>query len=109
MGLKPTLSNHAPAIAGSQTRKAVLGHWRDQVIADAPLVFEESRGYHRAHQMNRLVRPGSAAAIAIEACDRVRTTGLEVATQDIRFTVHSPSLAGLDRFKPIMLRTTLRL
>ena len=109
MGLKPTLSNHAPAIAGSQTRKAVLGHWRDQVVADTLLVLEESRGYHCTNQMDRLVRPGCAAAVAIEACDRVRTAGLQFATQDIRFTVHSPSLAGLERFKPITLRTTLRL
>ena len=54
VGLKPTLSNHAPAIAGSQTRKAVLGHRRDQVIADAPLMLEEFRCHHRAHQMDRL-------------------------------------------------------
>ena len=109
MGLKPTLSHHAPAIAGLQTRKAVLGHWRDQVIAGAPLVLEESRGYHCAHQVDCLIRPRGAAAIAIEACNWIGSTGLEVATQDIRFTVHSPSLAGLDRFKPITLRTTLRL
>ncbi len=109
MGLKPTLSHHAPAIAGLQTRKAVLGHWRDQVIADAPLVLEESRGYHCAHQVDCLIRPAGAAAIAIEACDRVRTAGLQFAAQDIRFSVHSPSLAGLERFRPITLPTTLRL
>ncbi len=49
MSLKPTLRNHAPAITGLQTRKAVLWHWCDQVIPDAPLVLEESRGYHCAH------------------------------------------------------------
>ena len=41
MSLKPTLGNHAPAITGLQTRKAVLGHWCDQVIPDAPLLLEE--------------------------------------------------------------------
>jgi len=94
VGLKPTLSNYTPAIAGSQTRKAVLGHWRDQVIADPPLVLEESRCHYGAHQMAGLVRSRAAAAVAIEACDRVRTAGLQFATEDIRFTVHRPSLAG---------------
>ena len=109
MSLKPTLRNHTPAITRLQTRKAVLGHWRDQVIADAPLLLEESRGYHCAHQVDCLIRPRGAAAIAIEAGNRICATALQFATQDIRFTVHRPSLAGLDRFKPITLRTTLRL
>ena len=109
MSLKPTLRNHTPAITGLQTRKAVLWHWCDQVIPDAPLVLEESRGYHCAHQMSCLIRPRGAAAIAIEACNWIGSAGLQFATQDIRFTVHRPSLAGLDRFKPITVRTTLRL
>jgi hypothetical protein len=95
MGLKPTLRNHAPAIPGLQTRKAVLGHWRDQVIPDAPLLVEEFRGYHRAHQMDCLIWSGAATAIAIEACDWFRSAGLQFAAEDIAFTLHSTSLADL--------------
>ena len=94
MSLKPTLRNHAPAITGLQTRKAVLGHWRAQVITDAPLVLEEFRRYHGAYQMDCLIWSGRAATIAIEARDWVRTTGLQLGTEDIRFTVHSPSLSS---------------
>jgi hypothetical protein len=93
MGLKPTLRYHAPAITWLQTQKAVLGHWRDQVIADALLLLEEFRGYHGAHQMDRLVWSGGAAAIAIEAGHWVRTAGLQFAAEDIGFTLHTPSVA----------------
>jgi hypothetical protein len=93
MGLKPTVRNHAPAITRLQTRKAILGHRRDQVIADAPLLLEELRGYHRAHQMSCLIWSGGAAAIAIEAGHWVRTAGLQFAAEDIGFTLHTPSLA----------------
>ena len=55
VGLEPTLRNHAPAIAGLQTRKAILGNWRDQVITNVALLLEEFRGYHRAHQMDCLI------------------------------------------------------
>ena len=79
MSLKPTLRNHTPAITRLQTRKAVLGHWRDQVIAYTPLVLEEFRRYHGAYQMDCLIWSGRAATIAIEARDWVRTTGLQFA------------------------------
>jgi hypothetical protein len=95
MSLKPTLGNHTPAITGLQTRKAVRGHWRDQVVPDAPLVLEEFRCYHGAHQMDCLIWSEAAAAIAIEACDRLGTAGLQFAAEDIAFTLHKSSLADL--------------
>ena len=93
VGLKPTLRNHAPTITGSQTRKAVLGHRRDQVIADAALVLEEFRGYHSAHQMGCLIWSKAAAAVAIEAGHWVRAAGLQFAAEDIGFILHTPSVA----------------
>jgi hypothetical protein len=93
MSLEPTLRNHAPAITCLQTRKAVLGHWSDQVIPDAPLLLEEFRRYHGAHQMDCLIWSGAAAAIAIEACDWLRTASLQFIAEDIAFTLHSTSLA----------------
>jgi hypothetical protein len=93
MSLKPTLRNHAPAITGLQTWKAVFGDWSDQVIPDTPLVLEEFRCYHGAHQMDCTIWSGAAAPIAIEACDRLRTAGLQFAAEDIAFTLHNTSLA----------------
>jgi hypothetical protein len=93
VSLKPTLRNHAPAITGLQTRKAVLRHRRDQVIADAPLLLEEFRCYHGAHQMSCLIWSEGAAAIAIEAGHWVRAAGLQFAAEDIGFTLHTPSVA----------------
>ena len=93
MSLKPTLRDHAPAITGLQTWKAVFGDWSDQVIPDTPLVLEEFRCYHGTHQMDCTIWSGAAAPIAIEACDRLRTAGLQFAAEDIAFTLHNTSLA----------------
>ena len=93
MSLKPPLRYHAPAITGLQTWKAVFGDWSDQVIPDTPLVLEEFRCYHGAHQMDCTIWSGAAAPIAIEACDRLRTAGLQLAAEDIAFTLHDTSLA----------------
>jgi hypothetical protein len=93
MSLKPTLRNHAPAITGLQTWKAVLRHWCDQVVPDAPLLLEEFRRYHGAHQMDCLAWSGAAAAIAIEASDWLGTAGLQFTAEDVGFTLHDSSLA----------------
>lgn len=93
MSLKPTLRNHAPAITGLETRKTVLGHWCDQVIPDAPLLLEEFRRYHGAHQMDCLTWSRAATAIAIEACEWLGTAGLQFAAEDVGFTLHNSSLA----------------
>jgi hypothetical protein len=93
MSSKPTLRNHAPAITGLQTWKAVFGDWSDQVIPDTPLVLEEFRCYHGANQVDCTIWSGAAAPIAIEACDWLRTAGLQFAAEDIAFTLHNTSLA----------------
>jgi hypothetical protein len=87
------LRDHAPAITGLQTRKAVFGHRRDQVIAHAPLLAEEFSSYHRAHQMDCLIWSRGAAAIAVEAGHWVRAAGLQFVAGDIGFTLHTPSVA----------------
>jgi hypothetical protein len=94
MGLSPTFSNHTPPIAGLQTGKAELGRRRDQVVPDAPLMLQEFRGHHRAHQMSSLIRTRTAATIAIEARDRVCAAGLQFGTKDIGLVVHTPSVTG---------------
>lgn len=49
--------------------------------------------YDRAYQMGRLSWSGAAAAVAIEAGDWIGTAGLQFGTEDIRFTIHSSSVA----------------
>jgi hypothetical protein len=93
VGLKPALGNHTPPVARLQTRKPERWRRRDQVVADAPLLPQELRGDHCTHQMNGLIWSGGAAAIAIEAGNRVCATALQFAAEDIRFTLHNPSLA----------------
>jgi hypothetical protein len=100
VGLRPTFSHHAPAIARSQTRKAIVRHWGDQVIADAALMIKKIRCHDRAYQVAGLSWSRAAAAVAIETGDWIATAGLQFGTEDIRFTIHSPSVnleAGVDR------------
>jgi hypothetical protein len=100
VGLRPTFSHHAPAIARSQTRKAIIRYWGDQVIADAALMIKKIRCHDRAYQVAGLSWSRAAAAVAIETGDWIATAGLQFGTEDIRFTIHSPSVnleAGVDR------------
>ena len=48
---------------------------------------------HCAHQMESLSWTRGAAAVAIEACEGIRTAGLQFGAEDIVFTVHSSSVA----------------
>ncbi len=100
VGLRPTFSHDAPAIARSQTWKAIIRYWRDQVIADAALMIKKIRCHDRAHQVAGLSWSRAAAAVAIETGDWIATAGLQFGTEDIRFTIHSPSVnreAGVHR------------
>jgi hypothetical protein len=91
--LQPALRNHAPPVARLQARKAERWRRRDQVVADAPLLRQEFRSHHCAHQMNGLIWSRSAATIAIEAGNRVRAAVLQFVAEDVHFTLHNPSLA----------------
>ena len=48
---------------------------------------------HSAHEVESVRWTRSAAAVAIEARNRICTAGLQLGTEDIGFTVHSPSVA----------------
>jgi hypothetical protein len=56
-------------------------------------MIKEFRCQHCAHQMACLRGAGAATAVAIEAGERISAAGLQFSTEDIRFTIHSPSLA----------------
>jgi hypothetical protein len=91
--LTPAFSKYAPAVTRLQAGKAVLRHWSDQVIADTALMIKKLSCDDRAHQMARLRWPRAAAAVAIETGDWIGTTGLQFGTEDIRFAIHSSSVA----------------
>ena len=90
MRLQPALGNHAPPVARSQTWKAERGRRRDQVITDTPLLLQEFRRHHSAHQMCSLIWSTGAAAVAIEAGNRVCAAVLQFVAEDIHFTLHNP-------------------
>jgi hypothetical protein len=56
-------------------------------------MIEEFGSHDCADQMDGLIWSTSAAAVAIEARDRVYAAALEFAAEDIAFTLHNPSLA----------------
>jgi hypothetical protein len=56
-------------------------------------MIKEFRCQHCAHQMAALRGSGAAAAVAIKAGERISAAGLQFGTEDIRFTIHSPSVA----------------
>ena len=69
-------------------------------------MIKKIRCHDRAHQVAGLSWSRAAAAVAIETGDRIATAGLQFGTEDIRFTIHSPSVnrearvhrkAGVDR------------
>ena len=93
MGLSPTFGNDTPPIAGSETGKAVLRHRCDQVVADVALMIKKFSCQHSAHQMESVRWTRGAAAVAIEARKRICTARLQLGTEDICFTVHSPSVS----------------
>ena len=90
--LKPALGDHTPPVAWLEPRKAERGRRSDQVVADAALLPQEFRRHHCTYQMNGLIWSTGAAAIAIEAGNRIRAAALQCAAKDIRFSVHTPSL-----------------
>ena len=56
-------------------------------------MIEKLGSHHCADQMDGLIWSTSAAAVAIEARDRVCAAALEFTAEDIAFTLHNPSLA----------------
>src|SRR5579871_675037 len=91
--VQPRVSGHAPAIAGGEAGKPVLGHRRAQVVADAQLELEELRGHHGADRVAaEITGAGSAASVTVEAGERVQAAGLERPAEDV--AVHRATLSG---------------
>ena len=83
---QPVDRGDAPAVAGHEAGEAVERHRRREVVADRALVLEELGGHDRADRVAaEVLGPGAAAAVAVEARDRVGPAGLEVAAEDVAF------------------------
>jgi YNFM family putative membrane transporter len=57
-------------------------------------MIKEFRCQHGTHQVPRLRWSEAAAAVAIETGERLDAAGLQFGPEDIRFTIHRPSLAS---------------
>ena len=94
---QPRVGRHAPAVAGLESGKVVLGRRRAQVVADAPLIFEKLPGHDGADRVtSEVTRAGAAAAVTVEAGERVGAARLERAAEHI--ALHRESIvARIDR------------
>jgi hypothetical protein len=87
VGPQPVRGGHAPPVAGDQAGESVLRRRRGQVVADAALVRQELDRHHGADRVAaRVLGAGCAAAVPVEASDRVAATGLQLAAEHI--TIH---------------------
>lgn len=90
---KPVGRGDAPSIAGREPRESILGHRRDQIVSDPPLVFQEVGGdYGTDRVASDVFRPGVAAAIAKEAGHRIGPARVELSAQNVQVG-HDPSIA----------------
>src|SRR5438067_733560 len=84
VGPQPVGRGHAPAVPGHQPGEGELGDRGAEVVADPALVVEELGGHHGADRVTApVLRPGVAAAVPVEAGDRVRAARLQLAAQHI--------------------------
>lgn len=93
MRSKPVRCGHTPAITRDEPREPILRHRRDQVVADAVLMFEELRGDNRADRVAAgILGTRVTAPIAEESGERIGATVGERSTQHIEIG-HGPSIA----------------
>ena len=82
--LFPPLHAQAPAFAGANTWKSILGNRRAQVIADGSRELEKlGAGFNTDKVQPHIFCSGVAAAIAIKTCKRIERAGLQRSPQDI--------------------------
>jgi hypothetical protein len=82
--LKPVGCGHTPAIARHQPGKAIVRHWRDQVVADLLLMLEKLGGDHGADRVAaKVLGAGVTATVAKEPGDRIGATCVERSAEDV--------------------------
>jgi hypothetical protein len=91
---QPVRRGHAPPVPRDEAGEGELGHRRGEVVADAALVLEELRGYHRADRVAAEVfRPGVAAPVTVEAGEGIGSAWLKLAAEHISLT-HARSIGS---------------
>ena len=84
VGAEPVHGRHTPAIARDEPGEAVLGHRSDEVVAYPALVLEELGRNDRTNCMRaKVFRPAGAAAVTVEAGQRLEAARLEFASEDV--------------------------
>jgi len=87
---KPVPRGDTPPVAGHQAGESVLRHRCGQVVADRALMLEEVRGHDGADDVQAdVLRTGRAAAVSVEAGDRVGATRFQLATEHVAIS-HRP-------------------
>src|SRR5690606_31103818 len=105
---QPVDRRDAPTVAGDETREVVVRHRRGEVVADAALVSEELGADDSTHRVAAdVLGTCRAAAVAIEARERIGATRFELATQDVAIG-HDASIAGPWRPVSVVTRRATR-
>ena len=92
VGAQPVRGCHTPAIPRRQAGKAVPGHGRRKVIANAALMFQEFGGYHSTDRVAPgVLRPAGATSVSIKSGEGIRATGLQLLAQTLRSTIPAVS------------------
>ncbi len=78
IGLLPPQRAEAPPITCTETREAVLWHWRHKVIARRDRKIQKGLSHLGTHGMHAVIeRPGMAVTVAKEAGHRILATQLD--------------------------------
>ena len=94
----PVQGGNAPAVAGYKARESVLGYRCRQIIANGALVLQEFRGHYGADGVpSGILRPGRAAAVAVEADERAGAARFQRVAQHVAI-----SRCLLGKFRPIL-------
>lgn len=80
----PEVNANAPVVTRLQSGKAPVRMWRDQIVADGPLMLEKRCCHLDADGvLAGIIRPRITLAVAIKPGERVRTAGLQHSAEDV--------------------------
>lgn len=110
--LGPTRRAQAPPVAGAEPGKPELGPRGSEVVADRRAELEELGGDEHTHGVHpHVLGARVAAAVAVEAGERIHRAGLELAAENVlRHGVSLPrdeggaGAVGTDGGRPIPAR-----
>jgi hypothetical protein len=81
---KPIQGGDAPAVAGQQPGKPILGNRRQQVITDGALVLEKLGGHHRTDRVTAdVLGPAGATTVAVVTGEGLGAARLQLAAEHV--------------------------